>query len=180
MSRTQRFKVRVDGVEHEVEVALDPDASTTRVWIDGRPHEVVDAPDGALLVRGEEGGTQRAVWLEPGPAPGSAHSSGSVFGLEVQTAQQAALREAMSEAGHAGNHSALVQAPMPGRVVRVLVQSGDDVELDDPVIIVEAMKMENEVRATASGLIAEIAVAAGDTVEAGQLLCEIAPHAEDS
>ncbi|MCA9653525.1 MAG: acetyl-CoA carboxylase biotin carboxyl carrier protein subunit [Myxococcales bacterium] len=62
---------------------------------------------------------------------------------------------------------------MPGRVVRVLVAEGDAVDADDPLLIVEAMKMENEVRAPAAGVVRRVAVATGDTVEAGQLLCEL-------
>ena len=183
MNRTQRFKVRVDDVEHEVEVTLDPDASTTTVLVDGRTYEVVDGPDDALLVRSDPStaaGAQHAIYLEPGAWPSSAHCNGEVSSLEVRTAQQAALLEALAEGGHAGDGSAIVKAPMPGRVVRILVEVGDDVALDDPVAIVEAMKMENEVRATAPGRIAKVGVAAGDTVDPGQLLCEIAPHSEAS
>lgn len=182
MSRTQRFKVRVDGVEHEVDVMLEPDASTTRVLVDGHPYEVVDGPDDMMLVR-SEGATStahRSVWLDPSASPTSAHAGGQVFGLEIQTAQQAALVEALAESGQAGDGGAIVKAPMPGRVVRVLVQPGDEVALEDPVVIVEAMKMENEVRAPAPGRIASVAVTAGDTVEPGQQLCEIAPHSEAS
>ena len=62
---------------------------------------------------------------------------------------------------------------MPGRVLRVLVNEGDEVAEGVPVIVVEAMKMENELAATRSGKVTKILVAAGATVEAGTNLVEI-------
>jgi biotin carboxyl carrier protein len=180
VSRTQRFRVRVDGVEHEVDVVLGSDLSTTHVLVDGNPYEVLDGPNDMLSVRAASGASQRAVWLDPGPSPTCAHTGGGVFTVDAMTAQQAALSEALSESGHAGDGSAIVKAPMPGRVVQILVEPGDDVALEDPVAIVEAMKMENEVRATAPGRVASVDVAAGDTVEPGQQLCEIVPHSDAS
>lgn len=66
-----------------------------------------------------------------------------------------------------------ITAPMPGRVVRVLAQPGDEVELRQPLIVIEAMKMENELRAPKSGRVKEVAVEAGASVEAGRLLIVI-------
>ncbi len=59
---------------------------------------------------------------------------------------------------------------MPGRIVRVLVAPGVDVEAGTPLIVIEAMKMENELRASHAGKIAEIVVRPGDTVEGGAKL----------
>jgi len=67
-----------------------------------------------------------------------------------------------------------VVSPMPGRVVRVLVAPGDEVERGAPLIVMEAMKMENELRAAGAGRVAEVLVAAGDTVEAGTKLVVLA------
>src|SRR5882757_2305727 len=64
-------------------------------------------------------------------------------------------------------------APMPGKVVRVLVKSGDLVAARQPVVVVEAMKMENELRASREGTVAEIHVREGMSVEAGALLLVI-------
>ena len=66
-----------------------------------------------------------------------------------------------------------IVAPMPGKVVKALVVEGDEVDEGQGVIVVEAMKMENELRAPASGTIKEIKVASGDSVEAGQMLVVI-------
>jgi biotin carboxyl carrier protein len=73
---------------------------------------------------------------------------------------------------HADGEQRIV-APMPGRIVRVLVKVGDTVELRQPVVVIEAMKMENELRAPKAGTIKEVAVEPGAPVEAGRLLVVI-------
>jgi biotin carboxyl carrier protein len=62
---------------------------------------------------------------------------------------------------------------MPGKIVRVLVREGDQVRAHQPVVVVEAMKMENELRAERDGTVAEILVAEGRTVDSGALLVVI-------
>ena len=66
-----------------------------------------------------------------------------------------------------------VVAPMPGRIVRVLVAVGDEVAARQGLVVVEAMKMENELSATRPGRVAEIAVVEGESVEAGRLLVRV-------
>ena len=63
---------------------------------------------------------------------------------------------------------------MPGRVVRVLVAAGADVAAGQGLVVVEAMKMENELRAPRAGRVAEVAVREGEAVDAGALLAVIA------
>jgi biotin carboxyl carrier protein len=63
---------------------------------------------------------------------------------------------------------------MPGRVVRVLAAKGDEVAAGEGLVVVEAMKMENELRAPRAGRVAEVAVREGQAVEAGALLAVIA------
>ena len=65
-----------------------------------------------------------------------------------------------------------IRAPMPGRVVKVLVDKGQDVAAQAPIIVMEAMKMENELRATTAGKVADIRVKAGDNVEGGAVLVQ--------
>jgi biotin carboxyl carrier protein len=66
-----------------------------------------------------------------------------------------------------------ITAPMPGKVVRVLVARGDVVRARQPLIVVEAMKMENEVRATGDGTVGDVHVEPGASVEAGAPLIDI-------
>ncbi len=66
-----------------------------------------------------------------------------------------------------------LNAPMPGKILEVLVSEGDEVELGDPVAILEAMKMENELKAPVKGVISSIAVQQGDSLEKNALILEI-------
>jgi biotin carboxyl carrier protein len=80
-------------------------------------------------------------------------------------------------AGAAGDHT--IMSPMPGRVVRVLVESGDAVTAGQALAVVEAMKMENEVASPATGVVSEVRVAAGDPVEAGGALVVVTSEGHD-
>ena len=66
-------------------------------------------------------------------------------------------------------------APMPAKVVKVLVQNGDAVSLGDSLIVLEAMKMEHLIKADAEGLVGDLQVQEGDQVQGGELLVVVAP-----
>jgi biotin carboxyl carrier protein len=66
-----------------------------------------------------------------------------------------------------------IRAPMPGKVIRVLVREGDEVELGQGLVVVEAMKMQNEMKAQRGGRVAEVRVRGGETVAAGDTLVVI-------
>ena len=69
---------------------------------------------------------------------------------------------------------AALKAPMPGLVVRVQVETGQSVGAGTGVVVLEAMKMENELRTSAPGVVAAVRVRAGEAVEKGQVLVEFA------
>ena len=79
--------------------------------------------------------------------------------------------EAMSPRHRSGNGR--LKAPIPGLIVRYLVSVGDHVTSGQPIVILEAMKMENEIRAPLAGRVEAIHVLAGETVARGTLLLEI-------
>lgn len=79
------------------------------------------------------------------------------------------LRERRKRSG-VGNGKLLIKASIPGRVARVLVAAGDEVNAHQAILVIEAMKMQNELKAARDGRVAEVRVAAGDTVAAGQVL----------
>ncbi len=66
-----------------------------------------------------------------------------------------------------------LKAPMPGRVVRLLAEVGQSVEANQGIVVIEAMKMQNELKAAKAGIVAEVRVAPGETVGAGQVLAVI-------
>ena len=75
--------------------------------------------------------------------------------------------------GRADSGASRLTAPMPGKVVRVLVAPGDQVEARQPLVVVEAMKMENELTAPRAGAVTDVPVTEGMSVEAGRLLAVI-------
>ena len=72
--------------------------------------------------------------------------------------------------GGAGKGQEFITAPMPGRIVKVLVAPGDVVEVGAPLVVIEAMKMENELAAQHAATVGGVLVKAGDTVEGGAKL----------
>ena len=92
-----------------------------------------------------------------------------VAGWHVRARVSDGRRPRTVAAARAGGHHAVV-APMPGRLVRVLVAPGDTVQAGQGLAVVEAMKMENEVASPIAGVISEVRAAAGDSVESGVVL----------
>jgi biotin carboxyl carrier protein len=115
------------------------------------------------------------VAAEPGAEPGGRGSLRVSVGAReygVLLSDPKRLRGAGAAAGEQGGR-AQVKAPMPGKVVRVLVEAGQAVEAGQPVVVVEAMKMQNELKSPKSGTVAELRAEAGATVNAGDVLAVI-------
>lgn len=101
--------------------------------------------------------------------------------LSLQTAHREFLAEVLdSRAWRGRRHGALeaegrqqILAPMPGKIVRVLVQAGEKVELGQGLLVVEAMKMQNEIRSPKSGVLERLMVKEGQPVNAGEVLAWI-------
>jgi len=87
-------------------------------------------------------------------------------------------RDNVVEGSTGGEDDNRVLAPMPGSVIKLLVNKGDEVKRDQPLVIVEAMKMENEVRALMNGIVDKVHVEAGQQVGFGEIMIELAPLGE--
>jgi biotin carboxyl carrier protein len=98
------------------------------------------------------------------------------FELELEDDARASLRERASRAADATTATGPldVRAAIPGRVAAVSVAAGDEVEAGATLLVVEAMKMQNELRAPRRGRVERIAVGPGETIEVGDLLAVIA------
>ncbi len=108
---------------------------------------------------------ERVYQVRPG-VPGEVLVNGS--SIQVELRDPRALR---SRKGSAAAHGrAEIAAPMPGKVVRLLVAKGDTVEAGQGLLVVEAMKMQNEVTSPKTGRVAELRTAAGSAVAAGEVL----------
>jgi biotin carboxyl carrier protein len=133
------------------------------VTVDGRAHEVdVSTTNGiSSLVSGTRS-------YEVAVHGNTAFVDGVPVEVVVSRARPAWARAGGSHA--AGDGPRQVVAPMPGKIVKLLVKPGDHVEPRQGLVVVEAMKMENELRARAAGTVAEVRVVEGTTVEAGAIL----------
>jgi biotin carboxyl carrier protein len=109
--------------------------------------------------------------VTPGGGPGQVLVT---LGTKTVTATVNGRRtgRAAESATHAHGEQSVV-APMPGRVVRVLVAAGDEVAARQGVVVVEAMKMENELRSPKAGRVRDVHVSPGTSVEAGRVLIVI-------
>ena len=98
--------------------------------------------------------------------------NGQWCSVDVRNEQDLLLdRLGFKTAGEIGEGE--LNAPMPGKILEVLVEEGDEVELGDPVAILEAMKMENELKAPIKGVISSITASEGDSLEKNALILEI-------
>ena len=97
---------------------------------------------------------------------------GERFEVHVQDDRSKQI-EALTGSGKARTHSGVVRAPMPGLVVRVEVTQGQAVEAGEGLVVVEAMKMENELRAPQRSVVEQVHVSAGQRVEKGAPLISL-------
>ncbi len=165
-----RYTVReAGGTGREVQVAtVTPAAMEVEVGGDRVRVEVLRTP-GGLVLRTPSGRTFR-----PGVSPGGPGGESEVTwpGRSFLVARVGTGHGAGASGGGPGSRSRRVRAQMPGRVVQVLVRPGDRVAVGQGLVILEAMKMENEVKARREGVVHAVHVTAGDRVETGADLLE--------
>jgi len=145
-----KWQILVDGHPVEIdpqrlEAVKEVEPGVYSVLLEGRSFEVraIAAPDGLHV---QAGGRQFTVDVRD-PRDASRHS---------RTA--------------AGSGRQNISTPMPGKVVRLLVREGDAVDAGQGLVVVEAMKMQNEMKASRAGRVAEVLVRDGETVGAGDTL----------
>ena len=97
----------------------------------------------------------------------------TVNGFRYEIEVRDPRRWSRKDAARAGEGVQTLAAPMPGKVVRVLVSPGDTVEAGQGLLVVEAMKMQNEMKATRAGRILTVTAKEGATVTAGEILATI-------
>jgi biotin carboxyl carrier protein len=166
------YEIEINGRTRRVEVERSPDGLF--VVVDGQRHAAdVTAVNGAFSLILDSRSYDIAVHEDP-HVPGSltVHVNGRVVTAAVGTSRGAWARRG-PDGGAAGHGPATVTAPMPGKIVKVLVKRGDTITARQGVVVVEAMKMENELRSPKAGTVAEVRAAEGASVEAGAVLVVI-------
>ncbi|MDB4885488.1 MAG: biotin/lipoyl attachment protein [Gemmatimonadetes bacterium] len=164
-----KYVVQVGGTEVEVgldgdRVTVDGTSMSARVAdVEGTPVRMVtigDAVHRVVARRGDSRG-RYSLWID-----------GFRYEVEALDERTKTIRE-LSAAAAGPSGPAPLKAPMPGMIVRVTVQVGDQVVPGQSLVVMEAMKMENELRATAAATVKAVLAVPGTAVEKGALLLEM-------
>ncbi|MEP7000576.1 MAG: biotin/lipoyl-containing protein [bacterium] len=164
-----KYVVHVGDVDVDVDlvgdvVTVDGVASVVHVTdVEGTPVRMVTIGDAVHRVVARKGQTRGryTLWLD-----------GYRYEVEALDERTRAIRE-LSGSGKEASGPAPLVAPMPGMIVRVAVQVGDNVQPGQGLIVMEAMKMENELRATSAGTVKAVHAKPGTAVDKGALLLEL-------
>ncbi len=142
------WKCQLDGTSVAID-AVSPRPDVISLIVAGRSYEI----------KREQTGSDLKMWV------------GSVC-LPVEVRDPRSLRSRLKAGGDAKGPVKII-APMPGRVVRVLVDENQEVEAGQGVLVVEAMKMQNEIKSPKKGLVKKISTSAGTAVNPGDVLATI-------
>jgi biotin carboxyl carrier protein len=164
-----KFEVRIDSRACIVELNRDADRWQISIddhAVDADAVEIAPSIFSILL-----NGKSYEVRVTPTPAGA----------LTLQTAHQEFVAEVIDPRAWRGRrHGALeaegrqqILAPMPGKIIRVLVQTGEKVEAGQGLLVMEAMKMQNEIRSPKSGMVERLLAKEGQSVNAGEILAWI-------
>ena len=166
-----RYHVTVAGRTLVVEISNEG-VSVSGQTIDAELETIPDSPVRSLLL---DDASHRLVARGAGRGRWDLSIRGRQLSVDVMDERTRAIRE-ITGAGAVPSGPKPVRAPMPGMVVRVEVSEGDRVSPGQGLLIVEAMKMENELRAETAGRVRKVHVAAGEAVAKDQILVELAPE----
>ena len=165
-----KFQAELNNEDHEVEIRREGD----RVFaaVDGRSYELeASEPEpGVFLLKHENQVFQ--VFVSPG-------SRGSATDVRLGPHEfLISVYDPKRFRGTGGSHEhgeglAEIRTAMPGKIVRILAASGSEVKKGDGIIVVEAMKMQNELKSPKDGTVKEIRTSEGTTVNAGDILAVI-------
>jgi biotin carboxyl carrier protein len=168
----RRMKLKIQFGRRTCDLEFTREGRQLRATLDGRPIEADAVETGpgqySLLLEG----AACEVYVEPAPA-------GLIVSVAGRRVEARVVDPRRWRGGGRGGALELegrqqVLAPMPGKVVRVLVQQGEKVEAGRGLLVVEAMKMQNEIRAPKTGAVERLLVAEGQAVNAGEVLAVVA------
>lgn len=164
-----RYAVTING--RELEITVDgPAVRVGELEADAHLVDIVGIPLRMVTIAGRV----HRVLARRRPAAGqyTIDLDGYRFEVEALDERTRAIRR-LAESAVRPATPASVLAPMPGLVVRVLVQPGERVQAGQGVVVIEAMKMENELRASTAGIVRGVPVMPGSAVEKGAVLVEL-------
>jgi len=148
-----RYFVGIKGRRRTFDVAWIDETTVSLIDADSSPRRVKEAGISA------RNGTELTVAID-----------GQLLSVSIGAQGRSTRPQSTPQRGPVGDGPFSVVSPMPGRVVRLLVSQGDRVASGQGVVVVEAMKMENELRAGKDGVVREVRNTPGDAVDAGAVL----------
>lgn len=168
-----KYTAILNDKERELEITrLDP--HRYRVLVDGEPHEVDARLCASDLLSVLIDNTSYDISFSHADPCVLLNFRNRHFNIEVLDERRMRMRRVQSELDISGPE--IIKTSMPGKVVKVLVEKGQTVEPGASVIIIEAMKMENEIRCRNGGKVKAVHVNAGQAVEGDIVLVEIEPE----
>lgn len=166
-----KLHAEIGDAKHELEIKRED--GKVFASIDGREYELeASEPEPGVFLFKHEGRIFEASVAAAKVAGGQAQVRVGTHEFEVRLIDPKRLRGAGTGADHADG-PVEIKTAMPGKVVRILTEPGATVEKGDSVLVVEAMKMQNELKSPKAGTIKEIRVAEGAAVAAGDVLATI-------
>jgi biotin carboxyl carrier protein len=166
-----KLQAAIEDKKHDVE--LECDGRRVAASVDGRKYEleVSETETSVFLIKNEEKIYEISV-TPPADRKGTTNVRAEGREYEIQLIDPKRLRSAAANTEHAEG-TAEIKTAMPGKVVRILAAAGAGIKKGDGVIVVEAMKMQNELRSPKDGILKEIRFEEGATVNAGDILAVI-------
>jgi pyruvate carboxylase subunit B len=165
-----KYIATIDGQDFTIDIDRDE-----RISLGDVPVNIdLESIDGRSLFSLILDGASYEVFIERDEGRYFVTIEGDRYEVRVEDERIKQLRE-LSGTKHEEAGELRIAAPMPGLVVGVIVKEGQPVSAGDGVVILEAMKMENEIRAPGAGIVESIRVSAGQTVNQGDVMVELGP-----
>lgn len=165
-----KLHAEIGSDKHDIEIKREDDKVFANV--DGREYELeITQPEPRVFLMKHDGRVAEAVVSSTKPG-GPTHVRIGTHEFDISLIDPKRLRGAGSTADHADG-IAEIKTAMPGKIVRVLVEEGAEVSKGDAILVVEAMKMQNELKSPKAGTVRRLPVPEGATVAAGDVLATI-------
>lgn len=167
----------MDRMSRPVGTSFELDGAPTKALVtpgpEGRFDVVLDAAESSHQVFLLRGGTRPLFLVDGKVLPLSVEDHRSERQVTLRADVHTVRTDRATASAGAVRRSGRVDAPMPGRVLAVLVRAGQRVERDAPLLVLEAMKMQNQVLSPVAGVVRQVSVRPGDAVERGALLVDL-------
>ena len=151
-----------------------------KLTLEGHPYDV-ERREGLIVVNGVEfsfATKENQILISGNPhtvklGAGTAEADGISYAIEAQGLEEPTSSKRRAKSEKSAAEAGALTAIMPGLIIKILKKEGDKVAVGDTILILEAMKMQNELQAKAAGVIRQMNVKQGENVEMRQVLCVI-------